>query len=114
MALKVANGSGFEPFAKGGVSSKGLSLSFAFVYFSILKTWDNNKVSKICGARGPVCLSHAVPVLGPKLCPTGLKTCHLHSISIFGCENLSTLICHARKFNLERESNKSQHLGVTE
>ncbi len=28
---KVASGPGFEPSAKGGVSSKGLSLSFAFV-----------------------------------------------------------------------------------
>jgi hypothetical protein len=28
MVLKVANGPGFEPSAKGGVSSKGLSLSF--------------------------------------------------------------------------------------
>ena len=31
MVLKVANGPGFKPSAKGGVSSKGLSLSFALV-----------------------------------------------------------------------------------
>ena len=31
---------------------------------------DDNKVLKIRGARGPVCLPHAVPVLGPELCPT--------------------------------------------
>ncbi len=29
---KVANGPGFEPSAKGGISSEGLSLSFAFVH----------------------------------------------------------------------------------
>ncbi len=31
---------------------------------------DYNKVLKIRGARGPVCLSHAVPVFGSKMCPT--------------------------------------------
>jgi hypothetical protein len=31
MVLKVANGPGFKPSAKGRVCSKGLSLSFAFV-----------------------------------------------------------------------------------
>jgi hypothetical protein len=31
MVLKVANGLGFKPAAKGEVSSKDLSLSFAFV-----------------------------------------------------------------------------------
>jgi hypothetical protein len=101
MVLKVANGPGFEPSAKGRVSSKGLSLSFAFMctlgaasawgYSSTLTIWRNNKVMKICGARWLVCLPHAVPELGPELCPTGLKTCHLHSISIFRCENMLML-----------------------
>ncbi len=130
MVLKVANGPGLEPSAKGRVSSKGLSLSFAFVctlgaasawcsscvasIFLILTIWDNSKVMKICGAWGPVCLPHAVPVFGPELCPTGVETCYLCSISIFGCENKLTLSFHACKFNLEKESKTSQYLGVTE
>ncbi len=69
---------------------------------------------KIHGARGPVCLPHAVLVFSPELCPTGPKTCHLCFISIFVCENQSMLSFHARKFNLEKESKASQHLGVTE
>jgi hypothetical protein len=57
---------------------------------------------KICGARGPVCLTHAVPVFGPKLCHNALKNCRLQAISIFGCENRQRLSTHAHKFNLEK------------
>jgi hypothetical protein len=82
---KVANGPGFEPSAKGGVSSEGPKLVFCIcVYVGATFAWgkscvasisfhshiDYNKVFKICGARGPVCLPQAVPVSGSKLCPT--------------------------------------------
>ena len=82
---KVANGPGFEPSAKGGVSSEGPKLVFRIrAYVGATTVWgssyaasisfhshiDYNKVLKIRGARGPVCLSHAVPVSGSKLCPT--------------------------------------------
>jgi hypothetical protein len=69
---------------------------------------------EICGAQGPVCLTHAVPVFGPELCPNNLKNCHLHAISILGCENRRRLSTHAHKFNLEKENKASQNLGVTE
>ncbi len=69
---------------------------------------------KIRGAQGLVYLPHAVLVFGPELCPTGVETCHLRSISIFECENQSKLSFHACKYNLEKESKTSQHLGVTE
>ncbi len=83
---KVANGPGFEPSAKGGVSSEGPKLVFHIcAYVGAMTVWgrsyaasisfhshiDYNKVLKIRGARGPVCLSHAVPVSGSELCPTG-------------------------------------------
>ncbi len=82
---KVANGQGFEPSAKGGVSSEGPKLVFRIrVHVGATSAWgsscvasisfhsyiDYNKVLKICGAQGPVCLPHAVPVSVSKLCPT--------------------------------------------
>jgi hypothetical protein len=82
---KVANGPGFEPSAKGGISSKGPKLVFCIrAYVGATSAWgsscvasisfhshiDYNKVLKIRVARGPVCLPHAVPVSGSKLCPT--------------------------------------------
>ncbi len=83
---KVANGPGFEPSVKGGVSSEGPKLVFRIrAYVGVTTVWgstyaasisfhshiDYNKVLKICDARGPVYLSHAVPVSGSELCPTG-------------------------------------------
>ncbi len=82
---KVANGPGFEPSAKGGISSKGPKLVFRIcAYVGATSAWgsfciasvsfhshiDYNKVLKIHGAQWPVCLSHAVPVSGSELCPT--------------------------------------------
>ncbi len=82
---KVAKGPGFEPSTKGRVSSKGPKLVFCIrVYVGATSVWgsscvasisfhshiDHNKVLKICGAQGPVCLPHAGLVSGSKLCPT--------------------------------------------
>ncbi len=82
---KVANGPGLEPSAKGGISSEGPKLVFcicAYVgatsgwgsscvaYISFHSHIDYIKVLKIHGARGLVCLPHAVPVSGSELCPT--------------------------------------------
>jgi hypothetical protein len=76
---KVANGPGLEPSAKGGVSSEGPKLVFCIrAYVGATSAWgsscvasisfhshiDYNKVLKICGARGPVCLPHAGLVSG--------------------------------------------------
>ncbi len=48
MVLKVANGPGFEHSSKGGVSSKGLSLSFAFVCtLGAASAWDRSCVAFI-------------------------------------------------------------------
>jgi hypothetical protein len=52
----------------GATSAWGSSCVASISFHSHI---DNNKVLKIRGARGPVCLPHAVPVLGPELCPTG-------------------------------------------
>jgi hypothetical protein len=82
---KVANHPGFEPSAKGGISSEGPILVFCIrAYVGATSVWgsscvasisfhshiDYNKVLKIHNARGQVCLPHAVPVSGSKLCPT--------------------------------------------
>jgi hypothetical protein len=46
--LKVANGPGFESSAKGGVSSKGLSLSFAFVCtLGAASVWGSSCIASI-------------------------------------------------------------------
>ncbi len=51
----------------GATSAWGSSCVASISFHSHI---DNNKVLKICGARGPVCLPHAVPVSGSELCPT--------------------------------------------
>jgi hypothetical protein len=85
---KVANGPGFEPSAKGGVSSEGPKLVFRIhAYVGAMTVWgssyaasisfhshiDYNKGLKIRGAQGPVCLPHAVLVSGSELCPTNRR-----------------------------------------
>ncbi len=85
MVQKVANGPGFEPSAKGGISSERPKLVFRIrAYVGATSVWgsscvasisfhshiDYNKVLKIRGAQGPVCLPYAVPVSGSELCPT--------------------------------------------
>ena len=52
----------------GATSAWGSSCVASISFHSHI---DYNKVLKIRGARGPVCLSHAVPVSGSELCPTG-------------------------------------------
>jgi hypothetical protein len=52
----------------GATSAWGSSCIASISFHSHI---DDNKVLKIRGARGPVCLPHVVPVLGPELCPTG-------------------------------------------
>jgi hypothetical protein len=48
MVLKVANGPGFEPSAKGRVSSMGLSLSFAFVCtLGAASVWGSSCIASI-------------------------------------------------------------------
>ncbi len=48
MVLKVANGLGFEPSAKGRVSSKGLSLSLAFVCtLGAVPAWGSSCIASI-------------------------------------------------------------------
>jgi hypothetical protein len=84
VVLKVANGPGFKHSAKGGISSEGPKLVFCIcAYVGVTSAWgsscvasisfhshiDDNKVLKICCARGLVCLRHAVLVSGSELCP---------------------------------------------
>ncbi len=98
---KVANGPGFEPSAKGGVSSEGPKLVFCIhACVGATSAWgsscvasisfhfhiDYNKVLKIHGARGLVCLPHAFLVSSSELCPPSEDQPPL-LISIFGCEN---------------------------
>jgi hypothetical protein len=52
----------------GAMSAWGSSCVASISFHSHI---EDNKVLKICGARGLVCLPHAVPVLSPELCPTG-------------------------------------------
>ncbi len=51
----------------GATSAWGSSCVASISFHSHI---DDNKVLKIRGTRGQVCLPHAVPVLGPELCPT--------------------------------------------
>jgi hypothetical protein len=130
VVLKVANGPGFETSAKGGVSSKGLSLSFPLVctwvqrlhgvvpalhlYSSILTRWDYNKVLKIRGARGPVCLPHAVPVSGPELCPTEWRPATFAHLNLRMWESVNRLNHMLASLTLKKKARASRHLGVTE
>ncbi len=130
VVLIVANGPGFEPSTKGGVSSKGLSLSFALVctwmqrlrgvvpaqhlYSSILTRWDYNKVLKVCGARGPVCLPHAVPVSGSKLCPTKWRPATFAHLNLWIWEPVNRLTHMLASLTLKKKARVSRHLGVTE
>ena len=52
----------------GATSAWGSSCAASISFHSHI---DYNKVLKIRGARGPVCLPHAVLVSGFELCPTG-------------------------------------------
>jgi hypothetical protein len=50
MVLKVANSPRFEPSAKGGVSSEGLSLSYAFAFVCTLgaaSAWGSSCIASI-------------------------------------------------------------------
>ncbi len=130
VVLKVANSPGFKPSAKGWVSSKGLSLSFALVctwvqrlrgvvpakhlYFSILTRWDYNKMLKICGVRGPVCLPHAVPVSGFKLCPTKWRPATFAHLNLWMWEPVNRLNHMLASLTLKKKARASRHLGVTE
>ncbi len=109
----VANGPKlvFRIRAYMGVMSAWGSSCIASISFH--SHMDDNKVLKIYGARGPVCLPHAVPVLGPKPCPTGWRLATFAHLNLQMWEPVLPEPL-ARKFNLERESKVRQHLGITE
>ncbi len=73
---------GSNPPQKAELVANGPKLVFCIrAYIGAMSAWGSscvasisshshigdNKVLKIHGARGPVCLPHAVPVLGPEL-----------------------------------------------
>ena len=89
-----SNGPGFEPSAKGGVSSKLPTLVFCIcAYIGATSAWgssciasisfhshiDDNKVLKICGARGPGLSPPCSPGIRFRTVPHRVKTSYLRS-----------------------------------
>ncbi len=69
---------------------------------------------KICGARGPVCLPHAVPVSGSKLCPTKWRPATFAHLNLWMWEPVNCLSHMLASLILKKKARASWHLGVTE
>jgi hypothetical protein len=125
---KVANGPGFEPSTKGGVSSEEPKLVFRIrAYVGATTAWsssyaasisfhshiDYNKVLKNLRRTRAGLSFPCSPGIWFRTVPHRPKTGYLRSSQSLDVRTLSPETI-ARSFNLEKESERAKHLGVTE